>query len=95
MIEIKNLFINFVALLLFRHLNLHVNRGESVCVCGDSGSGKTSLLKAVLGFVPISEGVIKVDGVEMTPRNADFVRRKIAWIPQELALPSEWVSDLS
>ncbi len=81
-------------MLLFRHLNLHVNRGESVCVCGDSGSGKTSLLKAVLGFVPISEGVIKVDGVEMTPRNADFVRRKIAWIPQELALPSEWVSDM-
>lgn len=73
---------------------MHVNRGESVCVCGDSGSGKTSLLKAVLGFVPISEGVIKVDGVEMTPRNADFVRRKIAWIPQELALPSEWVSDM-
>jgi putative ABC transport system ATP-binding protein len=94
MIEIKNISINFGDLLLFRHLNLHVNRGESVCVCGDSGSGKTSLLKAVLGFVPISEGVIKVDGVEMTPRNADFVRRKIAWIPQELALPSEWVSDM-
>ena len=94
MIEIKNISINFGDLLLFRHLNLHVNRGESGCVCGDSGSGKTSLLKAVLGFVPISEGVIKVDGVEMTPRNADFVRRKIAWIPQELALPSEWVSDM-
>ena len=94
MIEIKNISINFGDLLLFRHLNLHVNRGESVCVCGDSGSGKTSILKAVLGFVPISEGVIKVDGVEMTPRNADFVRRKIAWIPQELALPSEWVSDM-
>ena len=73
MIEIKNISINFGDLLLFRHLNLHVNRGESVCVCGDSGSGKTSLLKAVLGFVPISEGVIKVDGVEMTPRNSDFV----------------------
>ena len=94
MIEIKNISINFGDLLLFRHLNLHVNRGESVCVCGDSGSGETSLLKAVLGFVPISEGVIKVDEVEMTPRNADFVRRKIAWIPQELALPSEWVSDM-
>jgi len=41
MIEIKNISINFGDLLLFRHLNLHVNRGESVCVCGDSGSGKT------------------------------------------------------
>lgn len=78
MIEIKNISINFGDLLLFRHLNLHVNRGESVCVCGDSGSGKTSLLKAVLGFVPISEGVIKVDGVEMTPLKCQIlIRRKI------------------
>lgn len=94
MIEAKNISINFGDLVLFRHLDLHVNRGESVCVSGQSGSGKTSLLKAILGFVPVSEGSINVDGIVLTPKTADLVRRKIAWIPQELSLPSEWVSEM-
>ena len=52
------------------------------------------MLKAVLGFVPLSEGTIKVDGTLLAPRTADHIRKKIAWIPQELALPSEWVSEM-
>lgn len=94
MIEIENISIRFGSLLLFEHLSLRVGQGESVCVCGGSGSGKSSLLKAVLGFVPISEGTVRVGGTELTARNADTIRRKTAWIPQELALPSEWVSDM-
>lgn len=94
MIEIENISIRFGSLVLFKELNLHVHRRESVCICGGSGSGKTSLLKAVLGFVPLSEGTIKVDGTLLTPRTIDHIRRKIAWIPQELALPSEWVSEM-
>lgn len=95
MIEVENISVHFGSLLLFEHLFLHVNRGESVCVCGDSGSGKTSLLKAIMGFVPVSEGVVRVDGMELSVHNADLVRRRIAWIPQELALPAEWVSDMA
>lgn len=94
MIDIENITIRFGHLTLFRGLDLQVRRGESVCICGGSGSGKTSLLKAILGFVPLSEGLIRVDGTVLTPKTADPIRRKIAWIPQELSLPSEWVSEM-
>lgn len=94
MISIENISVRFGSLVLFKGLDLRVHRGESVCICGGSGSGKTSLLRAVLGFVPLSEGVIKVDDILLTPKTADCIRRKIAWIPQELALPSEWVSEM-
>lgn len=94
MIKIENISISFGSLILFKALNLHVHKGESVCISGGSGSGKTSLLRAVLGFVPLSEGSIKVDNILLTPKTADSIRRKIAWIPQELALPSEWVSEM-
>lgn len=93
MIHIENIAVSFGSLTLFRGLNLQVHRGESVCICGGSGSGKTSLLKAVLGFVPLSEGRITVDGTILTHKTADHIRRKIAWIPQEPALPLEWVSE--
>lgn len=95
MINIENLSIGFNGLTLFRGVDLHVRQGESVCICGGSGSGKTSLLKAILGFVPVSEGTIRVDGTMLSPKTADHIRRKIAWIPQELALPSEWVSEMA
>lgn len=94
MIDIENISISFGSLTLFKGLNLHVHRGESICICGGSGSGKTSLLKAVLGFIPLSEGSISVDGTLLTHKTVDCIRRKIAWIPQELSLPSEWVSEM-
>lgn len=94
MINIENISISFGSLTLFKGLNLHVHRGESICICGGSGSGKTSLLKAVLGFIPLSEGAISVDGTLLTHKTADCLRRKIAWIPQELSLPLEWVSEM-
>lgn len=94
MVNIENISIRFGNLILFKNLNLHVHRGESLCICGGSGSGKSSLLKAVLGFVPLEEGTIKVDDTLLTHRTVDIIRRKIAWIPQEQALPSEWVSEM-
>lgn len=94
MINIKNISVCFGNLTLFKRLDLQVRRGESVCICGGSGSGKTSLLKAILGFVPLSEGTIQVDDITLNPRTADHIRRKIAWIPQELALPTEWISEM-
>ena len=54
MINIENISISFGNLTLFRGLDLQVHYGESVCICGGSGSGKSSLLKAVLGFVPFN-----------------------------------------
>ena len=76
MINIENISISFGNLTLFRGLDLQVHYGESVCICGGSGSGKSSLLKAVLGFVPLSEGTIKVDGTLLAPRTADHIRKK-------------------
>ena len=67
MINIENISISFGNLTLFRGLDLQVHYGESVCICGGSGSGKSSLLKAVLGFVPLSEGTIRVQGLWKRP----------------------------
>lgn len=94
MIQIENASVCFGDLKLLNGLCLQVPRGESLCVCGGSGSGKTSLMRAILGFVPLCEGSITVDGILLQPKTVDQIRRKIAWIPQEAALPTEWVSDL-
>ena len=47
-----------------------------------------------MGFVPLKEGSIQVGETLLDISTIDSVRRQIAWIPQELALPFEWVKEM-
>jgi len=44
-------------------LTLALGKGEIGCVVGSSGCGKTTLLRAIAGFIPVSAGTIEIDGV--------------------------------
>ena len=94
MLHINNACIAFGAEVLFSGFKLNLEQGETACIVGQSGCGKTSLLNAVMGFVPLREGTIQVGGTLLDISTIDVVRRQIAWIPQELALPFEWVKDM-
>lgn len=43
-------------------VELEIGRGEFVCVVGQSGEGKTTLLNAIAGLVPLSDGEVLIDG---------------------------------
>ncbi len=47
---------------VFRTVSLKIEPGEHVAIVGPSGCGKTTLLRAVLGFIDITEGLIKLEG---------------------------------
>lgn len=94
MLHINNACITFGTEVLFSGFNLKLERGETACIVGQSGCGKTSLLNAVMGFVPLKEGTIRVGEIFLDISTIDSVRRQIAWIPQELALPFEWVKEM-
>lgn len=94
MLQIKNASIAYGTEILFSGFNMELNKGEIACIAGESGRGKTSLLNAIMGFVPLREGTITVNGIELDKTTIDAIRRQIAWIPQELALPSEWVREM-
>lgn len=79
---------------LLTDFDLQVDEGGMVCLTGDSGCGKTSLLRAILGFVPLAAGRIRVDGLLLSATTVDEVRRRIAYVPQELFLSAEWVSEM-
>ncbi len=94
MLQIENAGIAYGNNVLFLGFNLLLYKGEIVSISGPSGCGKTSLLNAILGFVPLKEGRIILNGILLNKESVDKVRKQIAWIPQELALPLEWVRDM-
>ena len=66
---------------LWSGLDLRLRRGEFVAVLGPNGSGKTSLLRAVLGWLPLSAGALLIDG--RPPRRGSDL---IGYIPQQRAV---------
>jgi len=94
MITIENLRISYGSKELFEPLSLHIPKGELVCISGISGSGKSSLLKSILGFVPLIEGTITIGGILLSEKTVNALRKRVSWLPQELALPMEWTSEM-
>jgi len=89
MIEIRGLRIAFDGLEVLRGLDLDVHRGETLCVLGGSGCGKSVLLKCIAGLLRPTAGSIKVDGDEVVGlRESDLVevRKKIGFVFQASAL---------
>jgi len=64
-------------------VNLHVKRGEVVCLIGPNGAGKSTVLRAISGLLIPSEGKILFDGENIGGLRPDLIlRRGIAHVPQ-------------
>lgn len=94
MLQVERATLRLGGIELLAGFDMQVAAGEMVCLTGESGCGKTSLLRAVLGFVPLDGGQIQVDGLKLSAATADDIRRRVAYVPQELSLPCERVSEM-
>ena len=65
-IRVRGLYKRFGAKQVLDGLDLDVGRGESVVVIGGSGTGKSVLLKCILGILEPDQGSIEIDGQEVT-----------------------------
>ena len=76
MIELRNISKSFGDNQVLADLNLKVETGESMVVIGGSGSGKSVLLKCVLGLIAPDSGTILIDDADVTsqPRDAFLAR---------------------
>ncbi len=65
-VHIKNVSKHFGNTVAVDHIDLDIFGGELFAILGGSGSGKTTLLRLLAGFERPTEGVIEIDGVDMT-----------------------------
>lgn len=93
-VEMKDASLALEGKNLFHNLSFVVSGGEMLCVMGESGCGKTTLLRCILGFQPLDEGAVSIGGTELTPLSAEYMRSLMAYIPQEMNLPCNTVAEL-
>lgn len=70
-----------------RGLSATVGGGKVLSITGSQGKGKTTLLRTLLGFLPVDEGYISIDGELLTLRSAPWFRKQMAYVPQHLEVP--------
>lgn len=73
-----------------RGLSATVDAGKVLSITGQQGRGKTTLLRALMGFLPIDGGHISIDGELLTPLSAPWFRRQMAYVPQHLEVPEDY-----
>ena len=82
MISLENISHSYCGKTIFSDYTLHIEKGEKVLLFSQSGTGKTTLMKMILGFVTPDKGKITVDDLPLSRSTVRAVRRKISYISQ-------------
>jgi phospholipid/cholesterol/gamma-HCH transport system ATP-binding protein len=88
-IRVNNLHKSFGENDVLQGIDLEIKQGESMVILGGSGSGKTVLIKCIIGLISPDEGEIYVDGQEVTSlneRGMNEIRKKFGMLFQWGAL---------
>src|ERR1700730_2660687 len=83
MLDVRNLNVAYGQSEVLHGIDLKVEPGEIVAVVGRNGMGKSTLMKSLIGVMPIKSGQVSVDGSDVTalPSHAR-VKRGLAYVPQ-------------
>lgn len=78
---------------LLSDISFDLFAGEKAVLCGRSGSGKSSVLRTLLGLLPLSQGMVYFQGKPLDSASVQAVRSRIAYIGQEPILGAESVRE--
>ena len=70
-------------------VNLQIKQGEKIAIVGPSGAGKSTMFQLLLRFYDPLAGMIQVDGFNITEVHPRDLRRKIAYVPQDIVIFSQ------
>ena len=68
---------------VLRDVNLDIKAGEMIGLVGHSGAGKSTLINLLLRFYDVTEGSLKIDGVDIREIQMDDLRRQVGVVLQE------------
>lgn len=95
MLDVKNLKVCYGQSEVIHGLDFSVPQNETLAIMGRNGMGKTTLFKSLIGVLPMSDGSISVDGIDVSKKESyQRVESGIAYVPQgRMIFPSLTVKE--
>lgn len=84
MLEVKDATVAINGKTLAKGLSFIARDGELTCLTGSEGSGKTTFIRTLMGFLPVAEGFVSVDGELLTIYSAHAFRPLMVYLPQRM-----------
>lgn len=78
---------------VLKDFNLHVNKGETIALVGNSGGGKSTVVSLLPRFYDVTTGEIDIDGIDIRKFNLDALRQNISFVFQDNFLFSGTIKD--
>jgi branched-chain amino acid transport system ATP-binding protein len=83
MLKIENLSAGYDGIDVIRNVSMQVSKGQIVALLGSNGSGKTTILRSLMGVVSKNKGVIEYEGKSLNNvATHDLVKMGIAMVPE-------------
>jgi subfamily B ATP-binding cassette protein MsbA len=82
-VTFQNVFLKYDDAMVLKNIELDVKAGEIVAIVGMSGGGKTSLVNLIPRFYDVSEGGIRINGIDIRKTSIASLRRQLAIVTQD------------
>ena len=90
-IELKDVSLEMDGQEILKHINIHVPYGKKLGIVGETGSGKSVLLKALVRLCDITEGQITISGHDIKEFSLDNLRKMYSYVFQDVFLFSNTI----
>ena len=90
-IDLEHVSLTFDGNPILKDINMHIPAGATVGIMGPTGSGKSSIFNLINRFVDPNSGHVKVDGIDVSKYQLQFLRRNIGIALQDVFLFSDTV----
>jgi len=83
MLEVRDIHVGYGQVKVLYGVSLNANAGEILCLLGRNGAGKTTILKSIMGLLPLTSGSVVLDGTTISTMPAhEIPRLRIGYVPQ-------------
>jgi len=83
MLDVDDIHVSYGRVKVLFGASITANPGEILCLLGRNGAGKTTILKSIMGLLPISTGTVKLDGKTISTLPAhEIPKKRIGYVPQ-------------
>jgi ABC-2 type transport system ATP-binding protein len=85
MITVSGLNQSFGKKIILENINIEIHKNEICALVGRNGAGKSTFINSLLGLLPVKQGSISINGVEVTNKNHEW-KKAIAYLPEKFQL---------